>query len=86
MAPRPSSAQFQSTAGWLDSIRVQDSRNWFFDLSSRFQPDVPEYGVILPSKAENASLCLEPKQGDPIAAQHQIDLRLASACATCRAT
>lgn len=50
-------------SGLLRSILVYGGDGWSLDLSSQFSPDIPEYGVIVPGDASNATLCVQPYEG-----------------------
>lgn len=45
-----------TSTAWLKSM-VVSGQGWSFDLSSQFQSNVSDYGVIVPAELENATLC-----------------------------
>ena len=45
------------TSAWLQSMVVSGREDWSFDLSSQFQSNVSDYGVIVPFDFDNATLC-----------------------------
>ncbi|KAK9803015.1 hypothetical protein WJX72_000035 [[Myrmecia] bisecta] len=46
----------------LGAIIVRGHNGTMFDLSSQFQPDIAEYGMMVPETFNNATLCLRPIQ------------------------
>ena len=51
------------TSAWLKGLVVSGPEDWSFDLSSQFQSNVSDYGVIVPADFENATLCTQPFRG-----------------------
>ncbi len=48
---------------WLKSLVVSTQGGWSYDLSSQFQSNVSDYGVIVPAEFDNATLCTLPFRG-----------------------
>ena len=72
--------------GRLAAIIVKGPNQTVFDLSSRFQPDVAEYGVMVPQTFEMASLCVKALQGE-VRNMHVAHLAAVKlACMRCIAT
>jgi hypothetical protein len=63
MAPMLPPAPPSPDDGRLAAIVVKGPNQTVFDLSSQFQPDVAEYGVMVPQSFETATLCVMPLQG-----------------------